>query len=597
MSVPLAPQTEGTDGQASPTAPLATPASGQPEAASTGATGANGATGDSARVAETLRVLARAFRAHQLYMANNPVHVRAMELLRDSLTDLLATLPSVELRVTEDDFLYDDLPVFTEGARGSEGLPRLFHTDGIRSFEMREGFQGNELVKFLDALRATRNRGPEDDDLVTLFWECDFANFTYAHVEAGGDGYDAPGANLLSGGAPKVGETKVRPDSEQDGGVYSPGASPFARIADFDSTLYFLEESEVAYLQDAISEDFSGDLRPSVVAALLDTFEAQDDTLVRDEICGVLESFLVTLLSTLQFSSATYLLHEAAAAVSRVPTMSAAHRARLTDLVRHMSDPHVLEQLLATLEDAPRIPAQDDLVALLTQLDSQALPPLVSHLVRTQNEQLRPLLERAASRVAASNTSELVMLLDAPDEMVVLEAVRRAGALRIAPAVQGISRLLDSPSVDVRRTAAFALAEIGTPGAMQGLERAIDDADRAVRVSAVLALAQRQYRIALPRIERAVRGPILRDGTGPERAAFFESYALLARDAAIPFLQGLLVPRGFLARKEDPATRAAAATALGRLGTPMAQEALRLAVADKDVVVRTAATRALRGAI
>lgn len=540
--------------------------------------------------------MARAVRAHQLYLPNNPVHARAIEALREPLSRLLTRLGQVELRVTEEDFLYDEVPVFTEGSRGAEGLPRLFYVDGIRSFQLRRGFEQEELLRFLDAVKGTRNRGVDDDDLVTLFWECDFSHMVYSHVEAGGEGVDAPGSHLLTGGAP-VGQTAVRPDTETEVGVYGAGSSPFARMADFDSTLYFLEDPEIEYLRDAIEEDFSGDLRFSVVAALLDTFETQRDPAVREEICGILESFLVTLLAASQFSCARYLLAEAEASVSRVPDMLAAHRARVTDLVRHMSDPQVVTQILSALEETPTIPAEDDLVALLGQLNSQALAPVIAHLVRTQNASLRPLLELAASRVAASNTAELVMLLESADDAVALDAIRRAGALRIAPAVQPLTRLLESSNLEVRRSAAAALAEIATPGALQGLERGLEDQDRTVRVTAVLAMAQRQYRIALPRIERAVRGQVLRDGSGPEKAAFFEAYAMLGRDAAVPFLQGVLVPRGFLARKEDSPTRAAAATALGRLGSPAALEVLKQASAEKDVVVRTAAARALRGAV
>ncbi len=551
---------------------------------------------ETTKVAEMLKLLGRAVRANQLYMSNNPMHARALEALRDSLTLLWTERELVDLRITEDGFFCGAVSVYTEGGRGGESLPWMFYKDGIRSFEIRKGFEGDDLPKFLDALRSTRNRGSEDDDLVTLFWECDFSHLGYEYVEAGSDGSDAPGADLLRGGAPP-GETKVRPSEERDAGVYGAGASPFARIADFDPTLYFLEEPEVAYLQDAIRQDFTGDLRPSVIAALLDTFEAQDDEDVRAEICGILEFFLVTLLSTLHFRSVTYLLQEASAAVGRVPNLRADQRERMTDLVRHTSDPQVLEQILVTLEDAPAIPSQDDFTSLLAQLDARALAPLVSHLVRTQNAGLRPLLDAAVGRVASTNTAELTLLLDSSDELVALEAARRAGDQRVAPAVTALIRLLESRNMELRRSAATALAEIGSPGAMQAMERCIDDTDRPVRITAVLALAHRSYGASLPKIERALRGPVLRDGTGPERTAFLEAYASLGGDRAVPFLEAILIPKGFLVRKEDPTTRASAATALGRLRTPLALEVLRRAASDKDVVVRTAATRALRGAV
>lgn len=547
-----------------------------------------------APVAEMLKLMARAVRAHQLYMANNPMHARALEALRDSLYALWTGCDSVELRITEDEFLCDGEAVFTESDRGGESLPWTIYKDGIRSFEIRSGFEGNDVVKFLDALKATRNRGSEDDDLVTLFWECDFAHLGYGYVEAGMDGQDAPGAELLHGGI-KRGETDARPDEETDAGVYGSGASPFARIADFDSSLYFLEESEIAYLQNAIRDDFSADLRPAVIAALLDTLEGEEDAAVREEICGNLESLLITLLSTLQFHSATYLIREAAAAVTRAEALLPPHRVRLNDLVRQMSEPQVLDQLLAVLEEVPSIPAHDDLVALLAQLDGRALGPVITQLVRTRSAELRPLLDVAATRLATGGTAELTILIDSPDELVALEAARRAGELRLVPAVTPLVKLLGSHNVELRRGASAALAEIGSPGSMQALERCLDDGDRTIRICAVQGLSRRSYGASLSRIERVLRGPLLRDGTPLERTAFLEAYASLGGDAAVPFLESVLAPKGFLSRKEDPATRASAAGALGKLRSPLALDALRRAAADKDVLVRAAVTRALRG--
>ncbi|MEO8945676.1 MAG: HEAT repeat domain-containing protein, partial [Gemmatimonadaceae bacterium] len=68
-----------------------------------------------------------------------------------------------------------------------------------------------------------------------------------------------------------------------------------------------------------------------------------------------------------------------------------------------------------------------------------------------------------------------------------------------------------------------------------------------------------------------------------------------AGDASIPLLESILLPRGLLARKEDPMTRASAAMALGKLGSERALDALRKAAGDKEIVVRSAAARALRG--
>ena len=58
----------------------------------------------------------------------------------------------------------------------------------------------------------------------------------------------------------------------------------------------------------------------------------------------------------------------------------------------------------------------------------------------------------------------------------------------------------------------------------------------------------------------------------------------------------MLNPKGGLfSRKEDPEIRACAAIALGRVGTQRSLQALQQALAEKNVVVRGAVKRALKG--
>jgi HEAT repeat protein len=63
----------------------------------------------------------------------------------------------------------------------------------------------------------------------------------------------------------------------------------------------------------------------------------------------------------------------------------------------------------------------------------------------------------------------------------------------------------------------------------------------------------------------------------------------------VPALNEMLNGKSLFGRREDADLRACAAVALGRIGTAEAQAALRQAANEKDVVVRNAVSRALRG--
>ena len=77
--------------------------------------------------------------------------------------------------------------------------------------------------------------------------------------------------------------------------------------------------------------------------------------------------------------------------------------------------------------------------------------------------------------------------------------------------------------------------------------------------------------------------------------ALFEAFGGLCGDAGVAELDGILNARGLLGAKETPEMRACAARALGLVGTRTAMAALQNSAEIKDVVVRSAVARAMRG--
>jgi FOG: HEAT repeat len=366
-------------------------------------------------------------------------------------------------------------------------------------------------------------------------------------------------------------------------------------MSDFDATLYFLDEKEVEYLQAEVKREYESDLRQNVVAMLFDIFEQQPDPTIREETATALETLMLHMLSAGQFHNVAYLVRESQVAVQRAIEISPDQRERLTYLPTRLSAPEALTQLLQSIDEAPELPPTADLLELFEQLRTPALVTVLEWLGRMQNQRLRPLLEQAAGRLAAQNTAELVRLIASPTRSVALEAVRRAGALRSPAAVGPIGKVLADGDAEIRVAAVQALNEIGSPSALQALERAVEDDERDVRVAAVRVIQAKAYRPALSRLDGIVKGKAIRDADLSEKMAVFEAYGTLCGDGGIAALDSTLNGKSMFGRRDDPELRACAAVALGRIGTPGAVESLRRAANEKDVVVRNAVARALRG--
>jgi hypothetical protein len=540
-------------------------------------------------VTELLKAFVKAVRAHQLYLPNNPMHARSLEAVRETFAGIWQHTEELELQIVETQLKWEGRVVLDEGERTSDNMAWLLYKDGIRELKMLKGFEDEELGIFFNLLQRVRKATDEDDDLLTLMWEREFATLQYRYVDLTAE--SGPGVESMERAEQKE---KILSPAQVEAGLESTTSS-LVKLDDFDSTLYFLDDQEVEYLQQETKREFSTDLRPAVIASLLDTFETQKDPTVREEICGLLDYFLLILLSTAQYRNAAYLLREAGVTAGRATEVLEPQKQRLTALGELMSDPKPLGQLLQALEDSPLRAPQMELDELFGVLQPRALETILSWIGRSNNPQLKMLLEVAATRLAAGNSAELIRLIGSDDEAVVFEAIRRAAALKSPAAVPALGKMLTVGEADIRVAAVTALTEIGSPGAMQMLERALVDEDREVRIVAVRAIGARNARAALPRLEAAIKGKDLRESNLSEKMAFFEAYGLLSGDGGIALLDGILHAKGFMGKRDDSEFRACAAMALGKINSPKSIESLNRAAGEKDVIVRNAVSRAIRG--
>jgi HEAT repeat protein len=557
-------------------------------------------------IQELLRLFGKAARAHQLYLPNNPVYKAAQEALRAGFLPIWEQTDELVLTFTESEVKYAGEVVLEEQSKGSDSLPWTFYKDGVRELRFLRGFDDDELGRLLDILQRVRKASPDEDDLLTLLWQGDFTFLRYRYVDMMVDASVpvAEGGEALTDGD-ETAEGGGRTGQRIDPATYTGGGDEeeeetragVINMADFDSTLYFLDEKEIEYLQTEVKREYESDLRQSVVALLLDILEQQPDPDIRVEVAEVLDNFMLHMLTGSQFHNVAYLLREAQVASQRAVELQPPVRERLTTLSARLSAPEALSQMLQSIDESEQPPTAAELEELFEQLRPSALGTVFEWLGRLQTPSMRPLLEQAAARLASQNTAELVKLIGSGNRNVSLEATRRAGGLKTPAAVSPLARVLAESDAELRVAAVQALTEIGTPGAMQALEHGLEDSDRDVRVATVRAIQGRAYRAALPRLEAAVKGRGVRDADLSEKMAFFEAYGTMCGDPGVATLDGMLNGKSLFGPRADGELRACAAMALGKIGSPAAQASLQKAANEKDVVVRNAVSKALRGAV
>ena len=546
-------------------------------------------------IEDALRAMAKAFRAVQLYLPNNPSRAQSLELARAAFRKVWANESMLELLVQETSFQWEGRQVFQDAERATESLSWLLHRDGLRAITFQPGSEEEELETLLSLLQRARSASTDDDDLVTMLWVADLGRITYRYVDSGTaaepmlmSSGDRPGvASFAPGQAPLA----VPPAETQPPGEGPPG---LVRPENFDTTLYFLDQRETAYLQDELRREYTEDQRRLVLASLFDILETRPEVEAQQEVLSILDQLLIEFLTLGDYELVAYVLREAAA-TARKPLLHATLVASLEALPSRLSEPQVVAQLLHALDESHRAPVTSLLEGLFAELRAEALEPLVAWLGGASASPARASIEKASLRLAGAHTAELNRLLEHPKDTVVRGALRLVGQLGTPAAVPGLARLLRTAETLVRAEVVGVLADIGSPSALQALERAIDDADRDVRVATYRAIGSRKHAAALPRLLDVIRRKDTRTADLGEKMALFEAFGSMCGNAGVNELDTLLNARGLLGARENAETRACAARALGLIGSSMAMSSLQRAADTKDVVVRNAVARAMRG--
>lgn len=549
-----------------------------------------------AAIEDVLRTFAKALRATQLYLPNNPTRAQAIERAREAFAGVWRHVNPLELEIREAAFRWEGRVVYTDVERGTEGLPWLLYRDGLRSLSFQRGFEAADLDTLLAVLQRARGATTDEDDLVTMLWVADLTALEYQHVESDGV-VDLPSIGTDRKGVATTGpgqEPLAVPGAETP----PPGEGPppgIVRVEDFDSTLYFLDQREVNYLHEELKREYVEDQRRLALMVLFDIIESPKSVDAQLEAVRIVDQLLLEFLSVGDYELVALALRESSAIV-RKGTSDADVSAALAELPARLSEPSVMAQLLQALDESARTPVASLLEGVFAELRATALLPLVGWLGSAAASPARAAIERASLLLAGANVSELARLLEHTDAGVVRGALRIAAQLATPAAVPGLARLLRGDDAKLRVEAVAALGEIGSTNALQALERGIDDTDRDVRVATLRALTLRKHMGALPKLAQALRRKEIRAADLGEKMALFEAYGTICGDAGVGELDQLLNARGLLGAREPAEVRACAARALGLINTPAANAALQRAAETKDVVVRSAVARAMRGA-
>jgi len=554
---------------------------------------------DISRVRAVLTLLEAGLRTIPVYGPGHPTYEQVLEKVGMGFAGLWERLTGLQLTVTDRGLQWEEddvLPVDHE----HEGLAWALSEAGIRLIAFSPGVEEEEAGTFLTAIHRSRSLTPEDvDDLLTLLWTADFhfIRWKSSEVEPASRSVAAkapPAAAAARPAAaatgPKADEVRRRVEEEVDTGGAIPG---IVDLDAYESTLYFLDATEIRYLREEVEREYAQDLGRNVLSLLFDTFELQVGPEVRSEIIAILTDLLPQLLIAGDLRSVAYLLSEARLILKRAPEIDSDHLTQLNQLTGALSAPGAVTQLMHALDQAGVEPSEEELEEVLRELRPDGFATTLKWLNRLSRPDARELLGRAVGRLVEARPGVIMSALDSGENVVIIEALRIMEKKGLSGLSEQLEGLAGHDEVRVRSALVPVILRVPTAQGLRVLVSLLGDSDPDIRIAAVQGLSTHTYIGALEAIESVV---LNREGglDLTEQRAFFEAYGSIAGEAAVPTLKTLIFGAGLGRRRGDFDTRACATLALGRVGTRSARVILQKVTEDRDVVVRQAAARALR---
>lgn len=535
-----------------------------------------------------------ALRARRLREQDPAVVQEADAALELSFGSIWERMQGIDLSIERGGITFDGVQVLSASDDPEELISSLYGA-GIRRLTLTPGAEREEIKLVLSAIDAAR-RGRDGSDLLTFLFRADLEQVQYETAAVGPAAAGPRAAPRITStvpgapASPDVVRETVRQDAEADDSERG-----IVRLEKFDSTLYFLDEREVAYLKGAIDREYGQDLALNSLGLLLDTLELRSAADVRREVIDVLDDFLPELFSVGKFEAVALLIAGLREAARKAVDLTDAQKDALDRIRASISEPKAVSQLFHALEGGAVAPTAPSMGILLRELRPGAVRQVLAWSVRLGDLDTRASVVEALDAFFTEWPHSLSRMMNTPEREVIRAGLKLAARLKLPEFVEIVGGVTGHHDASIRKSAARALAAIATAASLRRLAGMADDADRDVRIIVYRALTARPTRSALPDLQRMIEARDLEKRGQREKRTLFEAFGSVAGQDGISTLADLLRGKNPFGPRPSSHTRACAAIALGVIGTPAAYAELERAAKDRDPLVRSAVGDALRG--
>ena len=528
--------------------------------------------------------LEKTLRIFRLYPPDNRIYIDFTEDLAGRIHRFLVEYHELPLQIEETSFVYKGRTVHEDTDR-AQSLPLHLYRDAIRRIVLYEGFDKAEVLDLLDVL--TRRPDPDDleDDLVTLFWDKDFAHLSYFVLDDPFEG--EPDPDTAQGlkhptDDPDDPELAALPDTKREKYI-APRLS-----ASTLSAVLTINDAELKAIEKMLALENGRNLRHDLTTLLFEMVNLVDGEDAFLNLVGVLGQLVRAYLTAFDFQEALVVLKKFRELEAE--DLTDRRRQAVQEEVAKLLERDQLKEIVRIFEQ-PIIKGVSEVTSFFRLLGPETIPALVETLPRARNTQL---VLSIVTDLGRERPERLVERLSDRNPLVVRSVISALASLEDDRFSPDIIPHLQHPDVAVRLEAVRALGRLGGELATKGIRRALSDGEYQVRIHAIRCIEEMELVTLMPVLQDMAEAKEFQERNFYEKQEYLRTIAKLGGEIVIPFLDRLIEKKGLFRKGLPEEVRAAATAALGWIPGTVAKQRLLYLSRSGSRAVKEAAEGAIR---
>jgi HEAT repeat protein len=520
---------------------------------------------------------------YSLYSEDHINCTRAMERFWQQLEIFLQAYGNLRFELEKDRLIFHGEAILTEPPEDGNLAFTLFR-DGIQWLEFQDGIAAKEIEGFLRILNKYRVLSDEPEgDLVTALWEAGLPHIQ--HQVADFFWGAEPEADLTTPLAKEDINSVVSKEEEQE-------LSESEAVASIDPTTLELTPEEEAELQEMVRLEEKRDPTADYLNAVLDSLLELREKENFDPILESLEEEFHDSLARRDFEISLKILKS----LHHVRHICESETTWAIPIIDNFFLTASSSQSLRPLQaawsemDTGKI---EKIKEILLLLQPEAIHTLGVMLLQTPSLRLQQMLTEVILSLASRDLRPLEVMLDRPEEDLVLKLVQVVGSLGGERPIQILSKMVHHSSARVRQAAVKGLLRRG-PARIKELFHLVEDEDDSVRRLILHHMGQERNEASETLLLQYLKEVRIKGSDDKHVIACFRTLGRCGSPRSIPFLRQTLIGRGLMRDLRSSAYRQGAALALQAMRIKGAQQVLEEASRSLKPGVRRIARKIMQ---